>query len=82
MTAAVLSPLGTMRNEDEQVLSIISPLFLENKDNEPMMNIDDNDRSVPDLADDLFGDFEMEQEKDDMDTPTTSFGGLKNLGNT
>jgi ubiquitin C-terminal hydrolase len=82
MTAAVLSPLGTMRNEDEQALSIISPLFLGNKDNEPLKNNDDNDRSVPDLSDDLFGDFEMEQEKDDMDTPTTSFGGLNNLGNT
>ena len=63
MSAAVMSPLGTMRNEEEQALSIVSPLFQDNDDDAPMMNDDDNDQSVPDLSDDIFGDYEMEMEQ-------------------
>ena len=86
MSAAVMSPLGTMSSnrdyeeeqEAEEERALLSPIVLEAKP-EPME--DDGSLSVPSLSDDFFADFEMEQEDEGKDS-TPSFGGLKNLGNT
>lgn len=97
MSAAVMSPLGTMNSsqhdeyQEEEALPMISPLFETNDDDdEPMTKEDD---SIPDLSEDL--DVEMDlfeapveemdsalKEEMESSTKNDGFGGLVNLGNT
>jgi len=81
MSAAVMSPLGTMSSaENEEYRE--DALFHESTTNDAPMKEQD-DESVPDLSEDIFTDFEMEFDTKDADIePAAVFGGLNNLGNT
>ena len=80
MSAAVMSPLGTM-HEEEEALEIVSPLLRDQQ--KPMMKDDDDDESIPSLSEDNFADFDMGvMNEEDSKPAAASFGGLNNLGNT